>query len=261
MKKETVLITGASSGIGLGLAEQFARSGSDLVIVARREKRLNEIASDINERYGVKVKVIVKDLSIANAPQEIHDELNESGIQTDVLVNNAGFGAIGPFNEIDRDVLAGMLNVNLVSLTVLTRLFLPGMVERNTGGVLNVGSLAGFQPGPNAAIYYATKAFVLSLSEALHDELKNSQVRVSCLAPGPVATEFGQHSGMEDANLFRMGTMDVKQVARDGYEGFRKGKPVIIPGLLAKSVPLMERFIPRSLARKIASKLNQTRDI
>lgn len=252
------MITGASSGIGLELARQFAKNGSDLVLVARREDRLNGVASELEKSNGVNVTVIPKDLSLSGAPRELFDEVKESGVEVDVLVNNAGFGAVGPFNEIDEKVLTDMLNVNLVSLTILTRLFLPGMVQRKNGGILNVGSLAGFQPGPNAATYYATKAFVLSFSEALHDELKNSSVKVTCLCPGPVETEFGQRSGMEDANLFRMGTMDVGTVAVEGYEGFRKGRSVVIPGLLAKSVPFMERVIPRSLARKIASKLNQT---
>lgn len=258
MKNETVLITGASSGIGLELAGQFAKSGSDLVIVARRESKLKEVAADLKDRYGVDVEVMVKDLSLPGTPTEIFDELQGSGREIDVLVNNAGFGAIGPFHEIDPGVLADMLNVNLVSLATLTRLFLPAMVKRNRGGILNVGSLAGFQPGPNAATYYATKSFVLSFSEALHDELKDLSVTVSCLCPGPVATEFGQQSGMDEANLFKTVVMDVKQVAREGYEGFRRGRVVVIPGKLAKTVPVMERFIPRSLARKIAAKLNQT---
>lgn len=258
MNKETVLITGASSGIGLELARQFAKSGSDLILVARRKSRLEEVASALENDHGADVTVIPKDLSLTTAPGELFSELKDSGLVVDVLVNNAGFGAIGPFSEIDEGILRDMLNVNLVSLTMLTRLFLPEMVKRNRGGILNVGSLAGFQPGPNAATYYATKAFVLSLSEALHDELKISSVKVTCLCPGPVATEFGQRSGMEDANLFRMGTMDVETVAIEGYEGFRKGRSLVIPGLLAKSVPFMERIIPRSFARKIASKLNQT---
>lgn len=258
MENETVLITGASSGIGLELAEQFAKNGSDLVIVARRQSRLKEVAADLNNSFGVNVEVMVKDLSLPGSPKEIFDEIQESGREIDVLVNNAGFGAVGPFHEIDPGVLSDMLNVNLVSLATLTRLFLPLMVERNRGGILNVGSLAGFQPGPNAATYYATKSFVLSFSEALHDELKNSSVTVSCLCPGPVATEFGQQSGMDKANLFKTVVMDVGEVAREGYEGFRKGKAVVIPGKLAKSVPIMERFVPRSIARKIAAKLNQT---
>lgn len=258
MNSETVLITGASSGIGLELARQFAKSGSDLILVARREHRLNEVASELSDNHGVYVTVIAKDLSVPEAPGVLFNELKESGIEVDVLVNNAGFGAIGPFSEIDENILQDMLNVNLVSPTILSRLFLPEMVKRNRGGILNVGSLAGFQPGPNAATYYATKAFVLSLSEALHDELKNSSVKVTCLCPGPVATEFGRQSGMEDANLFRMGTMNAESVAREGYEGFMRGKIVVIPGLMAKSVPVLERFIPRSIARKIAHMLNRS---
>ena len=258
MENETVLITGASSGIGLELAREFAKNGSDLMIVARRESRLREIASELEKSFGTDVNILVKDLSNPESPDDIYREMADSGVEIDVLVNNAGFGSIGPFHEMDKDVLSDMINVNLASLAVLTRLFLPPMLERNRGGILNVGSLAGFQPGPNAATYYATKAFVLSFSEALHDELRETALKVSCLCPGPVETEFGKQSGMEEANLFKTGTMDVTEVAKQGYDGFRKGKTVIIPGLLARSVPVMERFMPRSITRKIAAKLNQT---
>jgi len=258
MKKERVLITGASSGIGMELARLFARDGYDLVILARREDVLRELATEFEKSFSVSVKVLPGDLSSQDMPAEIYRTLNDQGVQIDYLVNNAGFGTIGPFQEINTDTLLAMINVNLTSVALLTRNFLPSMVERDQGGILNVGSLAGFQPGPNAAIYYATKAFVLSFTEALHEELRNTGVKVSCLCPGPVETEFGSRSGMEDANLFRAGTMNVHDVARQGYNGLMYGKDVVIPGLLAKSVPVIERFIPRKLIRKIASGLNKT---
>lgn len=257
MSKERVFITGASSGIGMELARIFARNGFDLVILARREDVLRELAEELEKSLDINVKVLPGDLSSQDVPAEIYRTLNDEGVQIDYLVNNAGFGTIGPFHENNTDTLLAMINVNLTSLALLTRYFLPPMVERNSGGVLNVGSLAGFQPGPNAAVYYATKAFVLSLTEAIHEELKSTGVKVSCLCPGPVETEFGSRSGMEDANLFRTGTIDVSEVARQGFKGLMSCKDVVIPGLLAKTVPVFERFIPRKLIRKIASGLNK----
>ena len=256
MAKETVLITGASSGIGMGLAKLFAADNSDLVLVARREDRLNDLAETLRAAHGVEVHVLAKDLSKKTAPKEIFSHLNKHKIQIDVVVNNAGFGSRGTISEIDTDVQMDMVQVNVAALTNLTSLFLPGIVERGHGGILNVGSLAGFQPGPNLAVYFATKAYVLSFTEALAEEVQNPDIKISCLAPGPVRTEFGEKSDLEDSLLFKISLMDMEPVVEAGYKGFRKGQTIVIPGLKQQIVPFLNRFTPRLLVRKIAKKLN-----
>ncbi|MFA9408088.1 MAG: SDR family NAD(P)-dependent oxidoreductase [Candidatus Dadabacteria bacterium] len=256
MAKETVLITGASSGLGMELAKLFAADGSDLVLVARREERLIELADELKSEHGIEVHVLPKDLSKKTAPKEIFSHLNKENIEIDVVVNNAGFGNKGQIADLDTDLQLDMIQVNLVALTHLTRLFITGIIERGYGGILNVGSLAGFQPGPNLAVYYATKAYVLSFTEALAEEISNPNIKISCLAPGPVKTEFGEKSDLEDSLLFKLSLMEMAPVVKAGYEGFRKGQTIIIPGLKQQIVPFLNRFTPRLLVRKIAKKLN-----
>lgn len=256
MAKETVLITGASSGIGMGLAKLFAADGSDLVLVARREDRLNELAEELKSEHGIEVHVLPKDLSKKTSPKEIFNHLKKEKIEIDVLVNNAGFGSRGMVSELDTDLQVDMVQVNAAALTHLTSLFLPGIIERGQGGILNVGSLAGFQPGPNLAVYFATKAYVLSFTEALAEEISNPNIKVSCFAPGPVKTEFGEKSDLEDSLLFKLSLMDLEPAVKAGYEGFRKGKTIVIPGLKQQIVPFLNRFTPRLIVRKIAKKLN-----
>ncbi len=256
MAKETVLITGASSGLGMELAKLFAADGSDLVLVARREERLIELADELKSEHGIEVHVLPKDLSKKTAPKEIFSHLNKEKIEIDVVVNNAGFGNKGHIADLDTDLQLDMIQVNLVALTHLTRLFITGIIERGYGGILNVGSLAGFQPGPNLAVYYATKAYVLSFTEALAEEISNPNIKISCLAPGPVKTEFGEKSDLEDSLLFKLSLMEMAPVVKAGYEGFRKGQTIIIPGLKQQIVPFLNRFTPRLLVRKIAKKLN-----
>lgn len=256
MANETVLITGASSGIGMELAKLFAADGSDLVLVARREDRLNELAEELKSKHGVEVYVLPKDLTQKSAPDEIYSQLENENIQIDVVVNNAGFGNKGHIADLDLNLQLDMIQVNLVALTHLTRLFIPGILERGHGGILNVGSLAGFQPGPNLAVYFATKAYVLSFTEALAEEISNPNIKISCLAPGPVKTEFGEKSDLEDSLLFKVSLMEMEPVVKAGYEGFRKGQTIVIPGLKQQIVPFLNRFTPRLLVRKIAKKLN-----
>ena len=202
MAKETVLITGASSGIGLELARLFAADGSDLILVARREAELQSLADDMAASHGISARVMTEDLSDLSAPQRIVDRLATDELELDVLVNNAGFGLRGPAAELDLQRQLDMLQVNVTALTHLTRLLLPAMIARRRGGVLNVASTAAFQPGPHMAVYYATKAYVLSFSEALAEELGGTGVTVSCLAPGPTATEFADAADMRDTLLF-----------------------------------------------------------
>ena len=251
-----VLITGASSGIGLELARLFARDGNNLVLVARREELLNKIAGELNSDFGVEVEVITKDLTLGKSSDEIFMQLKDREI--DIVVNNAGFGAVGPFSELDYKRQVDMIKLNVTALTSLTRLFIPRMVERNSGGILNVGSLAGFQPGPYATIYYATKAFVLSFTEGLKEELKNTNIKITCLSPGPTNTEFGEVSGLDKSFLFKFGTMGAKEVALQGYNGFLNGETVVIPGFSNKLLPLLVRLSPRFLVRSITAKLNRS---
>ena len=251
-----VLITGASSGIGLELARLFARDGNNLVLVARREELLNKIAGELNSDFGVEVEVITKDLTLENSSDEIFMQLKDREI--DIVVNNAGFGAVGPFSELDYKRQVDMIKLNITALTSLTMLFIPRMVERNSGGILNVGSLAGFQPGPYATIYYATKAFVLSFTEGLKEELKNTNIKITCLSPGPTNTEFGEVSGLDKSFLFKFGTMGAKEVALQGYNGFLRGETVVIPGFANKLLPLLVRLSPRFLVRSITAKLNRS---
>jgi uncharacterized protein len=255
MSKETALITGASSGIGWELAKLFAEDKCDLVLVARSKEKLLQLADELRSKHGVEVVVLRKDLADSAAPQAIIDELAARNMPVDVLVNNAGFGAVGPVATLPLEKQLEMIQVNVTSLTHLTRLFLPGMIERGRGGIFNVGSTAGFQPGPNMAVYYATKAFVLSFSEALAEELAGTPLKVTCLAPGPTATGFGAVSGMDNSFIFKLGAMNATAVAQAGYRGFRRGKVVVIPGLKNKLGAFSVRFAPRSIVRKIVKRL------
>jgi len=257
MAAETVLITGASSGIGSELARCFAEGGSDLVVVARREDRLRELSKELSSRYGVQVRALPKDLNLPAAGREIEEDLRNAGIQVDVLVNNAGFGDHGAFTSLAVERQMKMVQVNVSAVTELTRRFLPGMIERRRGGVLNVASAAAFQPGPLMSVYYATKAYVLHFSEGIAEELAGTGVSVTCLCPGPTATEFGADSHMDGTLLFRMGAMPAARVARAGYDGYRAGKVIVIPGLRNKLVAFSVRTGPRFLVRKIVKLLHR----
>lgn len=254
MSTETALITGASSGIGLELARLFAADKSNIVLVARSEDKLESLAKELWQE-GVEIVVVPMDLANPEAPQAILSELAGQGITVDVVVNNAGFGAMGTVANIPLRQQLDMIQVNVMALAHLTRLFLPGMIERKRGGILNVGSTAGFQPGPNMAVYYATKAFVLSFTEALAEELIGSGVHVTCLAPGATATGFSTAAHMENALLFRLGAMDVKTVAQAGYRGFRRGRVIVIPGLKNKIGAFAVRLGPRVVVRKLVKRL------
>ncbi|MFL5341839.1 MAG: SDR family NAD(P)-dependent oxidoreductase [Gemmataceae bacterium] len=257
MTVENVLITGASSGIGLELAKLFAADKSNLILVARSADKLNALADSLRQQHGIVAGVLVKDLAAPEAPQELFDKLKRDGVTADVLVNNAGFGRRGPIAEVPLSLQLDMIQVNVTALTALTRLFLPGMLARNRGGILNVGSTAGFEPGPNMGVYYATKAYVLHYTEALAEEVRGTNLKVSCLAPGPTHTGFADAAGMRSARLFKLGAMSAAAVAKIGHRGFRRGKVVNVAGwrnwLLVESV----RFAPRFLVRKITKSLQE----
>jgi len=254
---ETVLVTGASSGIGLELATLFARDRARLVLVARDERRLEALARGLEERQQVTVHVLPFDLSRSDAPARIDAALRERALQVDVLVNNAGFGERGPVAALDLERQLQMVQVNLTAVTHLTRLLLPGLIERRRGGVLNVASTAAFQPGPNMAVYYATKAYVLSFSEALSEELAGTGVTVTCLAPGPTSTEFARRANMLGTRLFSRGTpMSAARAALAGYDGFRSGKVLVIPGFSNRLGTFAVRLAPRAFVRKLVAGLN-----
>ncbi len=254
---QTVLITGASAGIGLEFARLFAADGAALILVARRTEKLEDLATELRKQHGVAVQVMGSDLSRPEAPREIFEVLKAEGRCVDVLVNNAGFGARGRFAELDTDRQAAMVQVNVMAPTLLSRLFLPGMLERRRGGILNVASTAAFQPGPYMSVYYATKAYLLSFSEALVEEVRGRGVTISCLAPGPTITEFGDVADMSSTKMFRMYAMSGAAVARAGYDGFRRGKVLVIPGALNRLGAFSTRLVPLSAARKVAGWLQK----
>ena len=252
---ETILITGASSGIGRELARLFASDGADLVLIARSEGRLRELAGELAATYGTKAQVVPADLSWPASPGEIAEALTQRQIQVDVLVNNAGFGAHGPIAAIGAERQLDMIEVNVAALTRLTALLLPGMLQRRRGAILNVASTAAFQPGPYQAVYCATKAYVLSFTEALAEEVRGSGVRVSCLAPGVTDTGFAAQAGTLGTRLFRRGLMDAGRVARAGNNGMRRGRTLVIPGLRNRALAFSVRLAPRTLATRVAGRL------
>ena len=256
---KTALITGASFGIGYELAKIFANEKYDLVLVARNRERLNEIESELKRHNNIRIKTMVKDLANPSSPQEIFDELKYDQIEVDVLINNAGFGLLGSFTELSLKEQLDMIQVNITSLVHLTGLILPTMINRGNGKIMNVASTAAFQPGPNMAVYYATKSFVLSFSKALYRELKDKNITVTALCPGPTKTEFQKRARMENINLERsklMPYMSAEKVAIAGYKGLMKGKKVVIPGLLNKIGTKLVKIFPESLVLDLIYKFN-----
>jgi len=252
----TVLVTGASSGIGRDLAKLFAADGHHLVLVARRVDMLRALADELTGRYGITALTLDADLAAPDAPSQLFADLERRGVSVDVVVNNAGFGLQGPIAELPLSRQIDMIQVNVTALTALTRLFVPGMLQRNRGGVLNVASTAAFQPGPLMAVYYATKAFVESFTEALAEEVAHSALKVSCLCPGPTVTEFAQAANITNSNLFRGRTMSSIDVARIGYEGWKRGKVLVVPGFSNKFGMALVRVSPRPMVRRIVKRLN-----
>ena len=256
---QTTLITGASSGIGFELARLFAQDGYNLVLVARDRQKLEEIAAQWQQQFRVSVKVVQKDLALATSPEEIFQELQRNSIAVDVLVNNAGSGSHGAFAESDPASQLQMLQLNVVALTHLTRLFLPDMIRRAHGKILNVASTAAFQPGPLMAVYYASKAYVLSFSEALANELRGSEVGVTVLCPGPTATDFQRRAGVEHMPFMRDRIMDAKSVALSGYRGLIRSATVVIPGVRNRLLASVVRWLPRNLVTQAVRTIQEKR--
>jgi uncharacterized protein len=259
-KTQTALITGASGGIGYELARLFARDHYNLVLVARSTEKLNEVAAELQGQFGVAVKVMALDLTTTPAAKFLFDQLQREGIAVDVLVNNAGFGRFGEFAGMPEEEILGQIHLNVTALTHLNRLFLPPMLARRGGKVMNVASTAAFQPGPLMAVYYATKAYVLSFSQALANEVAGSGVMVSCFCPGATATGFAKRAGTEDSRLFKkLRPMNVEDVARDGYRGLMAGRTIVISGVQNWLVAESVRFAPRkwvtAVSRWVAEKV------
>lgn len=254
------LITGASAGIGLEFARVFAEHQYDLLLVARRRDALEALAGRLEGQFGISAKVHAADLSLPDTPQKIFDFTRNEGIEVEVLVNNAGFGVGGAFSETDIERELEEIQVNITALTHLTKLFLPQMIKRRSGKILQVASTAGFQPGPLMSVYYASKAYVISFSQALSEELRNTGVTVTTLCPGSTHSEFAKTAGLTQIRLFQMGGIaEASDVAEYGYDALMKGKRLAIPGLKNKFTTQANRIFPRILITKVARKLQEGR--
>lgn len=252
--QKTVLITGGSSGIGFELAKIFGKNNFHVIIVAQDKNKLSEAETKL-EASGYSVKTISKDLSDPHSPSQIYKELQSENITIDVLVNNAGFAVYGQFAETDIEQELSLLQVNIVSLTRLTKLFLPEMIKRRSGKILNIASIAAFAPGPLMAVYYASKAYVLSFSEALSEELIGTGVHVTAVCPGPTDTGFVKRGGVWNSSLYQGRHMTASFVAEEAFKGLMKNQAVIVPGWKNKLIVNSLRFVPRSIAPKILIKL------
>jgi short-subunit dehydrogenase len=254
MTQSIALITGASAGLGVDFARQLAAKGKRLVLVARRKDRIDALAAELGNARAVEA-----DLSIAGAADRLISDIAGNGEHVEMLVNNAGFGLTGRFATLDSKRQRQMIDLNCGTLVELAHAVLPSMIERKSGAILNVASTAAFQPGPGMAVYFATKAFVLSFSEALHEEVRHDGVVVSALCPGPTATEFGEVAGFKpagpSAKIFVDMAADSASVVRTGLEGLEKGRAIVVPGVMNKTTAQAHRFFPRSWVRKAAGSI------
>ncbi len=253
--RPVALVTGASRGIGTELARVFAENGYDLVIVARNKAELDALAGELHGKHGTNVTVPAYDLADRASPDVIFAELQQRGIAVEVLVNNAGFGTWGPFAETDLKAELDLIQVNIAALTHLTKLFVKPMVARKSGKILNVASTASFQPGPIMAVYCASKAYVLSFSEAIANELAGSGVTVTALCPGGTESSFQERAVMQEARILKGKLMTAREVAEIGYRGLMKGKTVVIPGLMNRAMAQSVRIAPRKTVTWIARKI------
>jgi uncharacterized protein len=248
----TTLITGASGGIGYELAKLFARNRHDLVLVARSREKLAQAAAEL-QSTGVTIKTIALDLAEPLAPKFLFDQLRAEGIVVDILINNAGFGVHGDFTQMAEEEILGQIQLNIAALTELTRLFLPTMIQRRGGRIMNVASTAGFQPGPLMAVYYATKAYVISFTEAIANELCDSGVSMTCFCPGATRTGFAKRAGIEKSRLFKsMAAMSAEKVALDGYRAVMEGRGLAISGAHNWIVAQSTRFAPRKMVTAVS---------
>jgi hypothetical protein len=247
----TALITGASGGIGYELAKLFAHDHHNLILVARSGDKLAQVAAELRAQ-NVTVKTIAIDLTAPPAPKSLFDQLQSEGVSVDILINNAGFGAFGEFVQMSNEEILGQIQLNIIALTELTRLFLPPMLARRSGRIMNVASTAGFQPGPLMAVYYATKAYVISFSEALANEVRNSGVTVTCFCPGATHTGFAKRAGNDESRLFKRFGMNVEKVALDGFRAVMEGRGLAISGLHNWLIAQSTRFAPRKMVTAVS---------
>ena len=250
--RRTALITGASNGLGVEFAKIHAAKGDNLVLVARGKDKMNLLKAEIEKRHDVSVYVIGRDLSETGAPKTIYNELKTQKIKIDYLINNAGFGDFGPYEKSNWEKQLEMINLNITAVAYFTRLFLPDMIKNGYGRILNVASTASFQPGPTMSVYFATKAFVLSFSEAIANEVKGTGVTVTALCPGATATGFKTAASLDNSSLFKGSIATSKSVAEYGYKSMMKGKTVVIHGLINKLMAFSVRFAPRNIVTAIA---------
>ncbi len=244
---QTTLVTGASAGIGVDLAECFARDGYDLILTARSEPALREVAQRLSQAHGVKAEIAALDLGAHGGGKKLHDEIKARGLSVDVLVNNAGYGHAGALTSSDLATQLGMIDLNDRALVELTYLFWNDMLAKKRGGVLNVASTAAFQPGPLMAVYYASKAFVLSFSEALWEEARGTGLHVSCLCPGPTASKFRERAGTGRTRLAQVSkVMSSAAVAQQGYRAFRRNTRVVVTGARNAMIAGIGKFLPRA---------------
>lgn len=258
MRRPVTLITGASAGIGAALARVFAARGHELALLARRGPQLNALADSIEAAGCKRPHILTIDLLRADGTTRAEYELHDRGLEPDIVVNNAGFGLQGPAAELDRAQQLAVIDLNVRVLTDLSLRFIASLA-RYRGGILNVASIAAFMPGPDMAVYHATKAYVLSFSEALHCELAPLGVRVTVLCPGPVETEFNSRAGIASDYFPKILTYSVERVAREGYEGFMRGKRVVIPGTANKIAAFLPRLFPRGLVLNMIGKSRRDR--
>jgi short-subunit dehydrogenase len=253
---KTALITGASSGIGLELAKIHAKNGDNLILVARSEDKLNELADALKKEHKVQVEVLACDLSKANAAQEIYDQIIKKEITVEYLINNAGFGDYGEFVQTNWEKENQMIQLNIVALTQLTKLFLPDMIARKRGNVMNVASIASFLPGPLMSVYYASKAFVLHFSEAINNEVKDHNVSVTALCPGPTLSGFQDAANLGESKFFQGNKFPTsKEVAEYGYRAMHQKKAVAIHGIMNKMTVFFLRFVPRFIVVNAVRKM------
>jgi short-subunit dehydrogenase len=252
------LITGASAGLGMALAHVFAEHGHELVLVARRQQRLAALADAIAARGSARPIILPLDLQLPDASARLAAELEKHGVEPGIVVNNAGFGLAGRAADLDRGEQLAMIDLNIRTLTDLSLRWVHSL-QRHRGSILNVASVAGFLPGPGMAVYYASKAYVLSFSEALHQELKSRGIRVTVLCPGPVPTEFQARAGLSASSVPALLTLSAERVAREGYRGLMAGRRVVVPGLGNKLVILLTRLLPHRLLLAVIDRQQMTR--
>lgn len=261
--KNFTLITGASSGIGLEFAKVFAREGHNLILVARSKNTLETLREELIKKYDIEIKIIIKDLTYYSSPTEIYDEVKSNNINVNILINNAGFGIYGEFSKTDLDIELQMIQVNITALTHLTKLFLKDMIENNSGRILNVASVAAFVPGPLMSVYYATKAYVVSFSEALAEELKDTKIKVTTLCPGPIKTNFQKTANIRNYSKNIKNNKNIptgKEVAEYGYKALYNNKRIAIYQLRYKSLVQLVKFLPRTLVTKLLKKVQEKRN-